>query len=246
MVDIVLTVDLEPDCPPFLDGWRGMREGTPRLLDLLEEEGVPATFFTTSRTAEVFPGVVEQLVEAGHELGCHGRDHRPFTELLCEEAEEEIAESAAVLREFAPVASFRAPYLRFPEAFVPFLEAHGFQVDASRAAYKPAHWIRPPAASSLARLVASTTSSVLRLPALVRDRLLLRLRPPVVLFVHPWELVDLRRSPVRWDCRFNTGPPAVESLREVVRLFRDRREGRFLRALDAAGARRPLPEPVRV
>lgn len=234
MRDIVLTVDLEPDCPPYLDGWRGMREGAPKLLDLLAREGIPATFFTTSRTARAFPDTVADLVRAGHELGCHGRDHRAFPEMCPEEAEDDIRESAAALREFAPVVSFRAPYLSFPEAFLPFLEAHDFEVDASRSAYKPAHWVRPAAPSPVRRLVASTTSSVLRLPAAVRDPLLRRLRGPVVLFLHPWELVDLTGEALRWDCRFNTGEAALHCLGEVIRLFRDRGD-RFVTASEAAG-----------
>jgi hypothetical protein len=46
------------------------------------------------------------------------------------------------------------------------------------------------------------TSSVLRLPAFVRDPWLAALRDPVVLFVHPWEFVDLTRERLRYDCRF--------------------------------------------
>ena len=177
---------------------------------------------------------MERLVAAGYELGCHGRDHRPFPELSCEEAEEEIAESAAVLRAFAPVTSFRAPYLRFPESLLPLLEKHGFRLDASRSAYKPIHWLRPARPSGLHRLVASTTSSVLRWPAPIRDRILGRLATPVVLFVHPWEFVDLAVEPVPWDCRFGTGAPALERVREVVELFRER-GARFVTASRAAG-----------
>jgi hypothetical protein len=38
----------------------------------------------------------------------------------------EIEQSSRVLRDFAPVTSFRAPYLRFPDAYVPLLEQSGF------------------------------------------------------------------------------------------------------------------------
>jgi len=63
---------------------------------------------------------------------------------------------------------------------------------------------------------------VLRLPAVVRDPWLARLRDPVVLFVHPWEFVDLRRERLRLDCRFRTGDIAVRCLRDVIRSFRAR------------------------
>ncbi len=81
------------------------------------------------------------------------------------------------------------------------------------------------------------TSSVLRIPALVRDRWLLALRDPVVLFVHPWEFVDLTKEDLRYDCRFRTGAFALQSLRDVITLFQ-RRGSRFvtMRELDPAAA----------
>jgi hypothetical protein len=66
------------------------------------------------------------------------------------------------------------------------------------------------------------TSSVLRLPRAIRDPWLLALRDPVVLFVHPWEFVDLTRERLRLDCRFRTGAVALQCLREVIQLFQRR------------------------
>jgi hypothetical protein len=44
----------------------------------------------------------------------------------------------------------------------------------------------------------------------------------VVLFVHPWEFVDLRRERLRLDCRFRTGDVALECVRDVLRSFASR------------------------
>ncbi len=41
---VALTVDVEPDCPPYLTSFCGIDEGLPRLLTVLEEAGVSATF----------------------------------------------------------------------------------------------------------------------------------------------------------------------------------------------------------
>jgi hypothetical protein len=71
------------------------------------------------------------------------------------------------------------------------------------------------------------TSSVLRLPAFVRDPWLRSLADPVVLFVHPWEFVDLTREDLRYDCRFRTGDVALRCVREVIELFQ-RRGARFV------------------
>ncbi len=225
---VCLTIDFESDCPPFLQGWRGASEGMPRLLDLLDAEAVPTTVFSTGEAAQRFGSVIERLVEGGHELGCHGHTHAAFPGLSEAEAEWEIETSSTILRSFAPVTSFRAPNLRFPPKYLPILERHGFTVDSSQGSYKPREWGRRPAVTTLRRLPASMTSSVLRAPPALRDRILGALRSPVVLFVHPWEFVDLTRENIRWDCRFRTGEPALRSVREVIRFYRDR-DARFLR-----------------
>ena len=228
---VCFTVDVEPDCPPFLAGWRGVLEGLPRLLDVLAREDVQATFFTTGETAERHPAAVEAIVAAGHELGCHGHTHRRFDRMAPDDARDEVERSTAALRAFAPVTSFRAPNLAMPPAFLPLLEEAGYLLDSSEGTYKPARWVeataesmglRPPVETRLRRVPASATSSVLRLPPALRDPVLLALTSPVVLFVHPWELVDITKEPVRWDCRFRTGEPAVAAVGEVLRLFRER------------------------
>ena len=216
---VALTVDFEPDCPPYLnETFRGIEHGGPRLLELFAQQGVPATYFTTGEVAERYPGAVTALVDAGHELGCHGVTHTAFDRMDPSTARREIAQSAEALRSFAPVTSFRAPYLRFPEEYVPLLEEHEFTLDSSLAKYKRSYHA-PRATTTLARVPASMTSSVLRLPAFVRDPWLAALRDPVVLFVHPWEFVDLTRERLRYDCRFRTGDVALRCLREVIQSF---------------------------
>jgi peptidoglycan/xylan/chitin deacetylase (PgdA/CDA1 family) len=212
---VAFTVDLEPDCPPFLRGFRGVEHGLPALLDLLAAAHVPATFFTTGDVARRYPQAIERLLSDGHELACHGMTHTAFTSLAPRDAEAEIVESAAILRRFAPVTSFRAPYLRFPESYMPMLERAGFELDSSLAKYKAAYY-RKHAPTTLRRIPASVTSSVLRLPSLVRRTYLAALSSPVVLFVHPWEFVDLRDEKLRLDCRFKTGDVALDCVQSVL------------------------------
>jgi peptidoglycan/xylan/chitin deacetylase (PgdA/CDA1 family) len=228
-VDVCFTVDYEPDCPPYMtDTFRGVEEGTGPLLDMLREEAVPTTFFSTGVVAERYPDAVRAIVSAGHELGCHGHTHRRFPDLPPDEARAEIETSAAVLRRHAPVTSFRAPNLVFPAPYLRYLADAGFTLDSSEAKYKAAYWRARHERDDapLARIPASVTSSVLRLPRPIRETYLAALGGPVVLFVHPWEFVDLRHTDLRLDCRFNTGETALRRVREVLRFFR-RRGARF-------------------
>ena len=237
-LDVCFTVDVEPDCPPYLTGFRGIEEGMPRLLSMLAEERVPATFFTTGDVAERYPAVVREIVEGGHELASHGMTHRVFTSMQPDEARAEIEGSARILRRHAPVTSFRAPYLQFPNQYLPLLEACGFELDSSQAIYKTRCAVRGArCAGGVRRIPASVTSSVLRLPRLLRESYLRALASPVVLFVHPWEFVDLRRERLRLDCRFRTGDIALDCVRDVIRSFAVRgAEFCAMRDLDHAAA----------
>ena len=218
---VAFTVDVEPDCPPFLTGYRGIEHGLPMLLDLLARMEVPATFFTTGEVALRYPRVIERTVAEGHELGCHGMTHTAFTSLGPNAAREEIEHSAAILRSFGPVTSFRAPYLQFPDEYVGMLENASFELDSSQARYKAAYYQRR-TRTRLRRIPASMTSSVLRLPRAVRAALLGGLSNPIVLFVHPWEFVDLRGEKLRLDCRFRTGDIALTCVRDVLLSYGDR------------------------
>ena len=227
MTRVSITVDFEPDCPPFLNStFRGIEQGAPALLDLFSDTGVRATYFTTGEVAERYGAAVRAVVDAGHELGCHGVTHTAFDTLDEAHARWEIERASEILRDFAPVTSFRAPYLRFPERYVALLEHAGFVVDSSVAKYKRAFYAKR-LPTSLTRIPASMTSSVIRLPRVLRDPWLASLSDPVVLFVHPWEFVDLSREKLRYDCRFRTGNVALRCLREVIALFQ-RRGATFL------------------
>jgi peptidoglycan-N-acetylglucosamine deacetylase len=225
-LDVCVTVDMEPDCPPYLWTWRGIDEGAPLLFDLFDREKIPVTCFTTGDTVRYAPRVIEQIVSASHELACHGMTHRRFRGMSRETAAWEIGESARLLRDFTEVTSFRAPYLDFPETFLDLLVEAGFTLDSSLAKYKLSYLLAD-TSSPLLRVPASITSSALRLPPQIRDRWLSTLRSSVVLIVHPWEFVDLTQERLRLDCRFRTGAPALQALQSAIRHFK-LRGSRFL------------------
>jgi peptidoglycan-N-acetylglucosamine deacetylase len=60
--------------------------GVPRLLELLADLSVPATFFVPGLTADRYPATVERIAEAGHEIGHHSYSHRSPVDMS--EAEE--------------------------------------------------------------------------------------------------------------------------------------------------------------
>lgn len=52
-----------------------LRRQTDRLLALLDELGIRATFFILGMAARAHPDLIERLADSGHEIGCHGDAH---------------------------------------------------------------------------------------------------------------------------------------------------------------------------
>ncbi len=211
MPKVYFTVDVEPDCPPFLWTHRGVDEGCPRLLDLFAKHGVVATLFCTGAVARRSPDAVRRWLAEGHELGCHGDEHVRLSSVPLAEAYEDVARATETLSRFAPQRCFRAPNLDLPSELLPKLAALGYQLDSSEGRHKHRR-ATTRSEAGLLRVPATTTSSVLRLPPRLVAPVLTRLGPPLVLFTHPWELVDLRQTDLRWDCRAGTGEHTVAAL----------------------------------
>jgi len=54
---------------------------THRYLELLDDLGVPATFFVCGNRAEQHPELVREYIRRGHQIAGHGYDHTRFTKL---------------------------------------------------------------------------------------------------------------------------------------------------------------------
>jgi peptidoglycan/xylan/chitin deacetylase (PgdA/CDA1 family) len=67
------------DIDDFFKKWKGrydyLTDPTKRVLDMLDEFDIKATFFVVADVVEHYPGLVESIVERGHEIGCHGLHH---------------------------------------------------------------------------------------------------------------------------------------------------------------------------
>ncbi|WP_297464904.1 polysaccharide deacetylase family protein [Thermococcus sp.] len=223
---VSITFDVEHDCPPYLTTTRGMEDGLPGLLDLMEEKRVRATFFFTAEMARRFPGLVRRVLDGGHELGSHNYNHERLDRVSFDEGKKAIERSLEVLREFGDVVSFRAPNLQFPERYYGVLEENGILVDSSRATYK-GYRSGVKFFGNVLEVPASTTSSVIRLPWRLQRIIHSRLKEPRVYFAHPWEFVPMQGERVRWDCRFNTGDRALELLGKLIDYYRSK-GARFL------------------
>ena len=87
-------------------------EGTPAVLGELDRLGLAATFYVVASQARRCPGVLREIVAAGHELGLHGGRHVPhglvpplLLERMLERARSEIEAGAGV-----ELGTLRAPF----------------------------------------------------------------------------------------------------------------------------------------
>ena len=140
-----LTFDVDAESPILAHGaehaenlgvmthqWFGPRVGVPRLLELLAEYRLPATFFVPGMTADRHPAAVEAILAAGHEVAHHSYAHvAPVDQSEDEERRDLERGLEALARHGVEPAGYRCPgwepALRTPA----LLAEHGFRYDSS-------------------------------------------------------------------------------------------------------------------
>lgn len=108
-------LQLDPTCkdmPKTLSlGQYGMTRGVDRILKILEERGIRATFFTPGWVAEQYPDKLKAIVEKGHEIAALGYHHEHMALLSEEEQESAIKKGIAAIEKVCGVTpkGFRSP-----------------------------------------------------------------------------------------------------------------------------------------
>lgn len=84
---------------------------TSRVLDVLKEKNVPATFFCTLDHIKTEHELIARMIKEGHIVGNHSTTHPSFAEISREKMAKEIEETENYLRENF---GYAAKYFRFP------------------------------------------------------------------------------------------------------------------------------------
>ena len=105
-----------------------VERGTMRVLELFAGAGIEATFFVLGWVARRQPGLVKEIVAAGHEVASHGLEHRQVDRQGADNFRRDISEAKAILEDVSgrEVLGFRAASFSMNEA-TPW--AHGILKD---------------------------------------------------------------------------------------------------------------------
>jgi len=115
------------------EGRYGVTRGLPRILNMLHQHDIAATFFVPGYTAEIHPEAVQAILAAGHEVGHHGYLHLRNDRVSANEQREEIERGLAALAGAGaprPV-GYRSPAWEMTAETFELLLEHGFQYDSS-------------------------------------------------------------------------------------------------------------------
>lgn len=231
-----LTIDVEDyfqvsAFAPYIDraDWENcecrVERNMARILAMLDEHDVKATFFTLGWIAERYPGVVRDIVSEGHELASHGYGHQRAGDLSPEAFFTDIQRAKALLEDLGgvEVQGYRAPSFsigstnrhwafeslaragyRYSSSVYPVKHDHYGMPDAPRFAHVthvPLLEIPPTTVRAFDRNWPASGGGYFRLmPYLLSRHLIARVNrldgEAAVFYFHPWEIdADQPRVP---------------------------------------------------
>jgi len=187
-----------------------------RILAMLSERDVKATFFTLGWVAERYPQLVRRIVEGGHELASHGYGHERASDLSEAAFREDITRSKHLLEDLAgrPVLGYRAPSFsigignlwafdqlaragyRYSSSIYPIKHDHYGMPDSPRFAYRVGAGLLEVPVSTVRigkRNLPSPGGGWFRLMPYALSRWMLNRvnredREAAVFYFHPWEI----------------------------------------------------------
>ncbi|MGB7374486.1 MAG: XrtA system polysaccharide deacetylase [Pontixanthobacter sp.] len=195
-----------------------VEDNVARILDLFDEAGVKATFFTLGWVAERAAPTMRRIAQAGHEIASHGYDHARIFTLDRKEFAADILRTRKILEDTTGqrVSGYRAPSFsidqRTPWAYeelaaqdyaysssvAPILHDHYGWRDAPRFAFKPlpaSNLIEIPVTTAILRgkRVAAGGGGFFRVLPYAFSRWAIRQvnreeQRPAIFYFHPWEI----------------------------------------------------------
>jgi peptidoglycan-N-acetylglucosamine deacetylase len=114
-------------------GTYGAKVGVPKLVELLGEADLKATFFVPGWTAEHHTAQAELILRRGHEIGHHSYDHVFVDPDFPDKEEEDLVRGLEALKRTLGVVprGYRSPAWEMSDNLLALLGRHGFLYDSS-------------------------------------------------------------------------------------------------------------------
>ena len=195
-----------------------------RILALLADRQVHATFFTLGWIAERYPQLVRRIVEGGHELASHGYGHERASDLSRDAFSADVTRAKSLLEDVSgqAVIGYRAPSFsigvgnlwafelldragyRYSSSVYPIKHDHYGMPDSPRFAYRVGAGLLEIPVTTVRmgrRNLPSSGGGYFRLLPYAASRWLIQRvnrleRQPAIFYFHPWEIdADQPRVP---------------------------------------------------
>ncbi|NJK62157.1 MAG: polysaccharide deacetylase family protein [Synechococcaceae cyanobacterium SM2_3_1] len=130
-------------------------EYTPALLEVLDQFQIKATFFLLGERVQRWPEVVEQIAQAGHQLGIHGWHHRSFPQLTAVDLRQSLQRTQALLMQIGGQSQDHYQLVRPPNGlFLPQTLVHLRQWGYQPVMWSivPEDWLQPPPQEVIRRI----------------------------------------------------------------------------------------------
>lgn len=186
-----------------------------RILEILSNKGIKATFFTLGWIAERYPLLIRLIVREGHELASHGYSHNRVTDQSPAEFLNDIRRSKLLLESFSDkeIAGYRAPSFsirksnwwafdclleagyRYSSSIYPIQHDHYGMVDSPRIPFDTGQGLIELPMSTfriLKKNIPASGGGYFRLFPYILSKWMLQQinnkNQPGIFYFHPWEL----------------------------------------------------------
>ena len=213
----------------IIDGAKVSAEGLAKILNILKDKKVRATFFTTVNFAKEQPELVMRIINEGHELACHGVDHFAPKASDAEKCKKYLEKEFRV-----KVVGWRQP--RMQKIDYAKLEKLGYKYDSSvnpafiPGRYNNAKMPRKPYLVGGITEVPTSVATCFRVPLfwlalhmfpfgmyMKFVRMSLKKTGYFATYFHPWEFADLGKfRVVPWYIKKNSGDRLAKRLGKLV------------------------------
>ncbi|MFS8039067.1 polysaccharide deacetylase family protein [Xanthobacter sp. AM11] len=197
-------------------------ETTPRLLKMMEQRGIKATFFVLGSRAVAEPGIIRQMQAQGHEVANHSWNHPQLPKIPLAAADKQIADTNATITQITGKAPtfVRPPY----GAMTPALRAHLREKFGSTFIYwsvDPLDWKD-------------------RNPQLIHDRIVSNVHPGAIILVHDIHPTTVDAMPKTFDDLLAKGYKFV-TVSELIAMNKSVPEPKVA-SLNPAPKKKPKPQ----